>query len=164
MIETVNNITKNAFLIIVLTILLLLMTYTLSSPEIIPNTYKINLNDGKPIIDDEGATFKPGDMLTKYFFIENMARTELTYNLYFENVEGSLKDVLEVKIYDQDEVVLSGILSEITEDANLGKELKLTAREKKVLKVEFYFPKTGGNFLKGSAVYFDLKARAEWSK
>lgn len=164
MIETAKEIKRKLFLIIILTLCLSLVTCTASFARKPSDIRKINLNDGKPVIEEESTKFKPGDTLTRSFFVENLSDSETYYILYFENIEGSLKDILEVKIYDEEKLILSGILNDLTKITKRDGTCTLKPKEKKNLMITFHFPKTGGNYLKSSTVSFDLKARAEWAK
>lgn len=161
--ETARKIKKNLLIIIVLCICLSLMTCTASFAAGTKDTYKINLNGGLPIIEEEGINLAPGDTISKEFWIENMGDTTAKYRLYFNDVKGSLKDKIEVTIYDKDEIILHGILNAL---ATIPKETTgiLLPREKKTLKIDFYFPQSGNNGLKKRDVTFDLNALAEWSK
>ena len=46
-------------------------------------TVKINLNDGKPIIEEHEFVFGPGMTVQKRFFIENQSTCDIYYKLYF---------------------------------------------------------------------------------
>ena len=46
-------------------------------------TVKINLNDGKPVIEEHEFLFEPGMTVKKDFFIENQSTCDVYYKLYF---------------------------------------------------------------------------------
>lgn len=164
MIATAIKIKRNLIIIIILTVCLAFITCVKSFAKESSNIHKINLNEGKPVVDEHIKNFKPGDTLTRYFTIENLSTDIAYYTLYFDDITGSLKDILEVTIYDGEKIILSGILNEHTIDKLKEKDAILASKEKKTLTAVFHFPKAGGNYFKSSDVYFDLNARAGWAK
>ena len=85
-------------------------------------TIKGNLNDGKAVLSDgdgeELENLEPGQWIARDFFIENIGTADAYYKLYFEEIEGDLRNVIEVEIARKDNgtVIYTGILGEMTKD------------------------------------------------
>ena len=76
--KTVKKLTANVAAVIVLAICLCITTFALvySTVAVDNNLFrtgviKINLNDGKPVIEEHEFLFEPGMTVEKTFFIEN---------------------------------------------------------------------------------------------
>jgi len=80
-------------------------------------TIEINVNDGKPVIEENEFSFEPGMTVVKDFFVENVGTGDAYYKVYFENVEGKLAEVLEVTIQDEELILAKGTLEDLTIDA-----------------------------------------------
>lgn len=159
--ETANKIKRNLCIIIILTLCLSLFTCTATFAANEEN-FKIILNEGKPIVDEEN-NYKPGSTIERNFTIENKADKTATYVLYFDEIEGNLKDKIEVTILDGEKTIMHGLMSELTDKNDKTAVSLLEPYEKRTLTAQFYFRKTGGNNLQNRSVMFDLKARANWS-
>lgn len=75
---TSKKLTGSVFIIFLLTICLFITTFALmwATVSVESNLFhtgsvKINLNDGKPVIEEHELLFKPGMTVKKDFFIEN---------------------------------------------------------------------------------------------
>lgn len=155
---TSKRLKRSLVIIILLVIGLLSFTFAITSNK----TYKINLNDGLPVIDVSTQKIVPGTTIEREFFIENKSSNPIDYKLYFENIEGQLGSAITATFYDGDKVILSGIITQITK-AKISKATgTLNANEKKYLKVVFTFPEEISNEYKDSALWFDIKAVALW--
>lgn len=124
----------------------------------------INLNDGKPVIEEHEFLFEPGMTVVKEFFIENNSTWDVYYKLYFDHVEGSLADVLEVSIMDGDKTLFSGKMNELTRTNVSAADDALKLQERRVLNIVFHFPEETGNEAQGTYLTFDLKADAVQTK
>ncbi len=127
-------------------------------------TVKINLNDGKSVIKENEFLFEPGMTVKKEFFIENQSTCDVYYKLYFNNVDGGLADVLQIKICDGQEVLLSGTPKELGRKEVLPTDDVLSLGEKKELQIYFYFPSNIDNGSQNSHLSFDLSADAVQTK
>lgn len=122
---------------------------------------KINLNDGKPVINENEFLFEPGMTVEKEFFLENQSTWDVDYKLYFDNIEGSLADVLDVTVLEGDNVLLAGKISELTR-VNVGAADKvLRFNEHKNLTVLFHFPEDAGNSTQNQQLSFTVNADAQ---
>lgn len=117
---------------------------------------KVNLNDGKPVITEDEFLFEPGMTVEKDFFVENVGTWDVFYKLYLKDVEGSLKDVLQITIKDNDGVLYYGTANELNKEnvSTVNKELKVNERHN--FKIIFHYPETSGNETKNSDVTFSL--------
>lgn len=168
---TSKKLTASVATIIILTICLCITTFALvwATVSVDNNlfqtgTIKINLNDGKPIIEEHEFLFEPGMTVKKDFFIENQSTWDVYYKLYFTDVEGGLADVLEITIKDGDKDLYKGTASDLTRD-NLGAAndiLKLN--ERRELTVYFHFPKEAGNETQNRVLSFSMMADAVQTK
>ena len=119
--KTAKRLTASVAAVIVLSICLCITTFALvySTVSVNNNLFqtggvRINLNDGKPVIEEHEFLFEPGMTVEKDFFIENHSTWDVYYKLYFEHVEGGLADVLEVAIRQGEKTLFSGKVSELT--------------------------------------------------
>ena len=99
--KTAKKLTGGIIAIIVLAVCLCITTFALvyASVSVENNLFhtgevKINLNDGKPVIQEHEFLFEPGMTVAKDFFIENDSTWDVFYRLYLDNVTGGLSDVL----------------------------------------------------------------------
>ena len=125
---------------------------------------RINLNDGKPVIEEDAVLFEPGMTVEKEFFIENQSTWDVYYKLYFTDIEGGFADVLEVTIRDGEKILYQGKINELTK-ANVGAAddvLKLNERRK--LTVSFHFPEGAGNGAQNLVLTFSISADAVQTK
>ncbi len=127
-------------------------------------TVQINLNDGKPVIEEHEFIFEPGMTVVKDFFVENESSCDIYYKLYFQNVEGGLADVLEIKIMDGEKILYEGKPSEITQESVLAADDILKLHETRELQLYFHFPEEAGNEAQNLYLSFDLAADAVQTK
>lgn len=152
----------------------------------------INLNDGEEIIDISDPLFRrfePGVLAETNFFIENdNSKWDVYYRVYFSNVVGELADIIEVTVTDpystsfkgpsassffrdenrkenvKGEVLFHGIMSELTRDTVDTANDVLKIREKRELRMYFYYPTDVGNAGMGKDVLFDICLEAIQTK
>ncbi len=156
----------NVVTMILLCVGLCITSFALSYTVIkIENNYfhtgeiKLNLNDGKAIIDERDPLFEPGMTIVKDFFIKNNGFEPIYYKLNFTGISGDLRDVIEVTIYDKNNYkLISGKISEFeTEKELIG---SLSRYERQDLKAHFHFPKDSGNEYKDKELQFKMSAIA----
>lgn len=123
-------------------------------------TVEINLNDGRPVIDQHEFLFEPGMTVEKVFFLQNESSCDVYYRLYFDNLEGGLADVLDITIREGNQVICSGKASELTREQVGAANDMLRINERKELTVSFHFPEGAGNDAQELYLAFDLKADA----
>ena len=169
--DTQEKLKIGIILLVILLIILCILTFTLvySIVSVDSNIFRtgsvsINLNDGKPIIEDEECRFGPGMTVEKEFFLENNSTYSVYYKIYFDNVGGGLADVLQVTIYNGNDVLYKGTASQLTRDNVLAANDELKISEKRVLKVSFEFPDGAGNVDGDPVLTFDLCADAVQTK
>lgn len=127
-------------------------------------TIKINLNDGKPIIQEHEFLFEPGMTVRKDFFIENQSTWDVYYKLYLEDVEGSLADVLDIRICYGDTVLYEGKISELSRKDVGAAEDVLKLNERRALTAYLHFPENEGNSAQSQYLTFTMKADAVQTK
>ena len=87
------------------------------------------------------------------------------YKLYFEQVDGSLGDVLDVTVIDNNgTTLLTGKLAAITRENAPSLEDVLEAGERRDLTIRFHFPEEAGNAMQSASLSFDLSAIAVQTK
>ena len=123
-------------------------------------TVKINLNDGKPVIEENEFVFEPGATVVKEFFVENNSTCDVYYKIYFSNVDGALADVLEITVKEGGNVLCVGKANTLTRSSVPTAEKVLERNEKRTLTVTFHYPKTAGNDTQDQMLRFDLCANA----
>ena len=168
------NLTKKLTLSVILLIILSLclcittfaLTYSIVSVEnnIFQSGYvSINLNDGKPIIEDDEFIFEPGMTVQKEFFLKNNSSWDIYYKLYFENVNGKLADAIEISISYGEKTLYSGKASELNQSV-LAADDEIAIGETRKLMATFHFPSKLGNELQAQQLTFDLRAEAVQTK
>lgn len=169
--NTAKRLTGSVIAIVVLALCLAATTfalvyYTVAVDENLfqTGTVKINLNDGKPVIEEQEFLFEPGMTVKKDFFLENQSTWDVYYRLYFDDIEGGLADVLEVSIQDKDNVLFSGKLSDLTKDKVGAAEDILKLNERRELTIWFHFPEEAGNEAQNLYLSFTIKADAVQTK
>lgn len=125
---------------------------------------EINLNDGQPVIEEDEFLFEPGMTVWKEFFIRNQSSCDVYYRIYFRNVSGYLKDILQVEIKDGDETLFQGTPSELSRAKVKAAKDALTIDETKYLQIYFHFPEEIGNHAQNEFLRFDLAADAVQTK
>lgn len=164
--RTSRRLTLSMLTVILLTICLTVTTYALIIVSVsIPDHYfqtgsmELNLNDGKPVIEEHEFLFEPGMTVTKTFFIENRGSDAGYYKVYFTDVYGGLSDVLEITIKDGDDILYHGTAKDLTEEHTKTAQASLAVSEKRDLTISFYFPKEQGNAVQSKTLSFQLCAR-----
>ena len=95
--KTGKKLTGGIIAIILLTVCLAITTFALvfASVSVDNNIFKtgevkINLNDGKPVINEHEFIFEPGMTVKKDFFIENDSTWDVYYKIYLSDVSSFL--------------------------------------------------------------------------
>lgn len=125
---------------------------------------KVNLNDGKPVIEEHEFLFEPGMTVKKDFFIENQSTWDVYYKLYFDNVSGGLSDVLQITVKNKDKILYQGTATELNREAVGAADDILRLYERRELTVYFYFPEEAGNSAQNLTLTFDMYADATQTK
>lgn len=125
---------------------------------------KINLNDGKPVIEEYEYLFEPGMTVKKDFFLENHSTWDIYYKIYFENIEGGLADVLEVSIMDGETTLFSGKMTDLTREKVGAADDILHLNERRDMTIYFHFPEEAGNEAQELRLAFDISADAVQTK
>lgn len=125
---------------------------------------KLNLNDGRPVIQEDEFAFEPGVTVVKPFFLQNEGTWEVYYKLYFSNVNGDLADVLDVTIQDGSTVLYSGKMSALTRRTAPVAGKRLAVGQRRDFTVTFHFPEDSGNSYQCSDLTFELCADAVQTK
>ena len=165
--KTAKRLTGGIIAIIVLAVCLCITTFALvyASVSVENNLFhtgevKINLNDGKPVIQEHEFLFEPGMTVVKDFFIENDSTWDVYYRLYLDNVTGGLSDVLTVTIKDGDKILYTGTANELTKQNVVAADDTLKIGQRRNLTVVFHYPESGGNDTQNLDLTFTLVADA----
>lgn len=169
--KTAKKLSASVVTIVLLAVCLCITTFALiySTVAVDNNLFqtgevKINLNDGKPVIEEHEFLFEPGMTVKKQFFIENESTWDVYYKLYLDNVEGGLANLLEVSIQDGDTVLFNGNASALTREKVGAADDILRLHERRELTISFHFPEEAGNGGQNLCLSFDLKADAVQTK
>lgn len=168
-----NSAGKLIFSVIILIILLVTLsfvTFTLvySIVSVDNNIFRtgsvsIDLNGGEPIIEAEDSNFAPGMTIEETFYIQNDSSYSVYYKLYFRNLSGDMADVIDVTIYNGDEIIYEGKPSDLVKDKVKAANDELRINERRELKIVFVFPEEAGNLI-DPMFTFDLCADATQTK
>ena len=142
---------------IILIILLYIITFLLFYAI---EPVSINLNGGRPVIDEREYLFEPGMTVEKTFYIENEGSWDVYYKIYFSNVLGELSDVLEIQILHEGRLLYEGTAKSLTKYAVKADDSILESGERRVFTIRFHFPESAGNAAKNATMAFDLCADA----
>lgn len=132
-------------------------------PDNIFSTGKIwlNLNNRNPVITEGEYLFEPGMTVNKTFFLENEG-AECWYRLYFDKVSGSLASVLDVTVSDDNGVLLTGKMSDLTKSSadwlGILPAAGKTENYRHNMTITFHLPEDAGNAAQGGTLQFDLCA------
>lgn len=166
-----RKIKLSIFTAILLSVFLCITSYALyyATVSVEANTFhtgtvKIDLNGGKPVIEENEYLFEPGMTVEKQFYLQNNSTDAVYYRLYFANLEGGLADVLDVTILEGDTVLYKGKPSELIRTAVLPVDKALAKDERKELTIRFYFPTESLNSTQNLELRFDLCADAVQTK
>lgn len=170
--KTNRKLTDRFVSIIIILICLCVTTYgyVLSQVKIENNYFqtgevKININDGKPVINEDEYLFEPAMTVEKEFFVKNESSYSVYYKIYFSEVKGSLAKVIEVTIQDQDgNPLYQGTISELNKDEVVATDDILQVNEKKNFKIIFYYPEEKGNETMNQQLSFKLEVAATQAK
>lgn len=157
--------------IIVLVFCLCMTTYALVTVSVaVPDNYfktgsvEINLNDGRPVIEEHEFLFEPGMTVTKNFFIENRSTWDVYYKLYFEEVRGGLATVLQITVQDGEKVLFEGTAAELSRERVSAAADPLRVNEKRKLTISFHYPEAAGNATQDMTLSFKFCAEAVQTK
>ncbi len=123
-------------------------------------TVKINLNDGESVIGDQALVIAPGTEVKKSFFVRNEGSCDVYYKISFNNISGTLADVIRVKICDGEFVIYEGALSALEDRPLFSENDILSIGERLDLTATFIFPSECGNEMQGASLSFGLSASA----
>lgn len=165
--KTENKLTGGIIAIIILVLCLTVTTFALVYATVLiennlftTGNVKINLNDGKPVIQQHEFLFEPGMTVEKSFFIENESSCDVYYRIYLESVSGGLADALVVTVKDGDKTLYSDTVSRLTRENVIAADDYLKIGQRKDLTVIFRYPKDSGNEAQGYELSFTMCAEA----
>ena len=160
--KTTKRLTTSVATIVVLAVCLCITTFALvySTVAVDSNLFqtgkiKVNLNDGRPVIEEDEFLFEPGMTVEKDFFLENQGTWDVYYKLYLDNVEGGLAG---------DTVLYSGKAVDLQKEQIGAADDILKLNERRELTITFHYPEEGGNSGQAQYLSFDLKADAVQTK
>lgn len=169
--HTSRKLTASVVAVIILSICLCITTYALVmvSVSVRDNYFKtgsieINLNNGKPVIEEHEFLFEPGMTVTKDFFIQNESTWDVYYKIYFDDVKGGLATVLQITISDGDKVLFEGTAAELSETNVGAADDTLRLGEIRNLTISFHYPESAGNVTQDMSLTFKLCADAVQTK
>lgn len=168
--NTAKRLTASVIAILMLSLCLTITTLALiwSMVKVEDNyfksgTVKINLNDGKTVIEENEFIFEPGMSVVKEFFIENESTWDVYYKIYLNNVGGGLAAVLEITILDGDKELFKGTALELSDLVAAADDV-LKIGQRRDLSILFRFPEEAGNKAQDLSLSFDLCAQAVQTK
>lgn len=165
--KTAKKLTGAILLAVFLTICLCITTYALVMAHVSvkenrfhTGSVNINLNDGKPVIEEHEFLFEPGMTVKKGFFIKNESTCKVYYKLYFDKVTGGLANVLEITIQKGDKILYRGTAASLNLTKVAAADDVLGVGERRELTILFHYPEGADNSGQGHELTFDLSAKA----
>lgn len=169
--KTAKKLTRAIILAVFLAICLCITTYALVMAHVSvkenrfqTGSVNINLNDGKPVIEEHEFLFEPGMTVKKDFFIQNESTCEVYYKLYFDKVTGGLANVLEITIQKGDKILYRGTAASLNLTKVAAADDVLGVGERRELTIQFHYPEGADNSGQGHELTFDLCAKAVQTK
>lgn len=169
--STARKLAAGIAVIVLLTVCLCITTYALVtlSVSVQDNFFKtgsvaVNLNDGKPVIEEHEFLFESGMTVTKDFFLENCSTWDVYYKIYFDDVEGGLATVLQITISDGEKVLFRGTAAELSRANVAAADDVLRRNEKRTLAISFHYPEDAENATQNRTLSFTLCAEAVQTK
>lgn len=169
--KTIKKLTTGVTTLVFMLVCLCVVTFAMTIIDVdvknnIFNTGKveINLNDGKPVIEEDEFTFEPGVTVIKEFFVENNSTWDVWYKIYFDNVQGELVDELEAAVYDGQTEVWRGNVKDLDKDGVAAAEESLAPGQKKILTLELHLPEVKNNSAQNLRMSFDVLSEAVQTK
>ncbi len=167
----IRKLTVGGIVIAVLTLCLCITTYALVmvSVSVPDNSFKtgsvgVNLNDGKPVIEEHEFLFESGMTVTKEFFIENLSTCDVYYRLYMDEIKGGLATILEITISDGEKTLFHGTAAELSKERVVAADDVLKMDEKRDLTISFHCPEEVGNIAQNRTLSFTLCAEVVQTK
>ena len=165
--KTAKKLTGAILLAVFLAICLCITTYALvmAHVSVKENRFQtgsvdINLNDGKPVIEEHEFLFEPGMTVKKGFFIQNESTCEVYYKLYFDKVTGGLANVLEITIQKGDKILYRGTAASLNLTKVAAADDVLGVGERRELTILFHYPEGADNSGQNQTLTFELSAKA----
>lgn len=165
--KTAKKLTRAIILAVFLAICLCITTYALvmAHVSVKENRFQtgvvdINLNDGKPVIEEHEFLFEPGMTVKKGFFIKNESTCEVYYKLYFDKVTGGLANVLEITIQKGDKILYRGTAASLNLTKVAAADDVLGVGERRNLTILFHYPEGADNSGQNQTLTFELSAKA----
>ena len=162
---------KNIIITVVLIACFSITTFALVSLNIAvkENTFstgriKININDGKSVINNDELHLEPGMTIKEDFFVENEGSVDAYYKLYLDNISGGLADAIEITIKDGNKILYSDIAKNLTKQSVEAIDEILGSGQKKDLTIYLHYPESEGNKTQNSDLVFTLCAEATQTK
>ena len=165
--KTAKKLTRAIILAVFLAICLCITTYALVMAHVSvkenrfqTGSVNINLNDGKPVIEEHEFLFEPGMTVKKDFFIQNESTCEVYYKLYFDKVTGGLANVLEITIQEGDKILYRGKAASLSNANVAAADDVLGVGERRNLTILFHYPEGADNSGQNQTLTFELSAKA----
>lgn len=169
--KTARRLTSGVILIVVLAICLCITSFALVSATVsVENnqfhtgSVRLNLNNGRPVIQEDEFRFEPGMTVVKEFFLENESTWDVYYRLYLDQVAGDLSDVLEITISEGNRILYAGTASELSRQNAAAAENTLAVGQRRTFTIAFHFPEERGNEAQGRTLTFRLCADGTQTK
>ena len=169
--KTAKKLTRAIILAVFLAICLCITTYALVMAHVSvkenrfhTGSVNINLNDGKPVIEEHEFLFEPGMTVKKGFFIQNESTCEVYYKLYFDKVTGGLANVLEITIQEGDKILYRGTAASLNLTKVAAADDVLGVGERRNLTILFHYPEGADNSGQNQTLTFELSAKAVQTK
>lgn len=164
---TSRKLTAGILTLVLLTVCLCITTYALVMVSVsLPGNFfatgsvAVDLNGGRPVIEEHEFLFEPGMTVTKEFYIENRGTGDAYYRLYLDEVGGGLATVLQITISDGNAPLYQGTAAELTQENASAAADALRAGERRTLTISFHYPESAGNAGQDCSLSFDLCAEA----
>lgn len=128
--------------------------------EFLIGTIDINLNDGRPIINENEILFIPGICYKKDLWVKNDSTYTVQYGFYLSEIKGNFNGLL-ITLKDNNNIIIySGKVIEFTKD-NISYYYETIDIDQRInLSVTFELPTETGSAYKNTNISFVLNCKA----
>ena len=126
-----------------------------SDPSPVPQN-QIEINDVEFKFDNPESAFQPGEREAKSLRVKNTSKEAVFYQIYFDNMEGNLKDVILFYIYQEDQLLHSIVASDFTSSNAFVFPTLVQPGETTVYNLEYKISEDAGNEYQNQNFIFDI--------
>ncbi len=165
--QTISRLIRGSVFVVFLVVAFTITTYALVHHEVMveenqfqTGVISIDMNEGAPLITKGEFLFRPGMTVEKEVCLENNSTCDVYYKLYFSDIIGELADIVTITIKNGEEVIYSGLLTEMTREKVEAADDVLKMGEVRYFTVLLHFSSEADNSMQAGTLSFTMNADA----